>query len=472
MTINKTVGKAIITHLINGDPKGIKSVFMYNRTCECVVIPRSLLEEAKKLTMLDRPSLYVLLGWDDDPTVESRRAYIGETENFLERISVHNREKPFWQEVIVFGAKDGTLTKASIRYLEYLSIHEVKGNDIYNLEENKAEPTEPSLPEYQRDVALDFYSYVKILTAFLGYRLFESNESPERAKTANIESAEMAEGAVQLAKVAKPTGVIDLNETAESIKAIDPDGITELAGMIHSEKTSARILYCKSNQGVFAACVYDNNSFRILTGSQLRKEAVASFLGKERRKILLQENAREKDDYYLLIKSIVFETPSAASDFCLGFSSNGWNQWKDARTNRTLYQIVRGEHIIDPDIILSCKSGKGTDARGIYENKDSFLVLAGSKLRKGETGSFLGKERRDALLLKNAKEKDDHYLLVRSVVFETPSAAASFCLGFGGNGWNVWIDEETDKTLDEIVRSKQAKSEDSNESAELVEQAE
>lgn len=56
-------GSVILTHLIDGDPQGIRRVTMKNKTCEMYVIPRSLFSEAKVCKAIDlkQPALYILL---------------------------------------------------------------------------------------------------------------------------------------------------------------------------------------------------------------------------------------------------------------------------------------------------------------------------------------------------------------------------------------------------------------------------
>jgi hypothetical protein len=47
-----------------------------------------------------------------------------------------------------------------------------------------------------------------------------------------------------------------------------------------------------------------------------------------------------EDDKLIMTSDKVFSSPSAAADFCLGRSSNGWAEWKDKDGN-TLDSIYR-----------------------------------------------------------------------------------------------------------------------------------
>ena len=50
--------------------------------------------------------------------------------------------------------------------------------------------------------------------------------------------------------------------------------------------------------------------------------------------------AQKDDGNYYLTKVVTFKTPSGASDFVLGGSTNGWTEWKD-RDGKTLDQLFR-----------------------------------------------------------------------------------------------------------------------------------
>lgn len=142
------MGKTITTYLIDGDPKGTQYVFISNKICQMFVIPRSSLSILNERTDLQTPAFYILLGEDENT---KPKAYIGETENFKERIKYHDSKKTFWQKALVFISKDAAMTKADVQYLEYRAIAIAKKTKQYSLEDNKQTPNAPNLPEYQKD---------------------------------------------------------------------------------------------------------------------------------------------------------------------------------------------------------------------------------------------------------------------------------------------------------------------------------
>ena len=113
------MGKTVTTYLIDGDPKGTQYVFISNKICQMYVIP---------------PAFYILLGEDE---ATKPKAYIGETENFRERVKDHDSKKAFWQKALLFISKDAAMTKADVQYLEHRAIAEAKTSNTFVLNENK-----------------------------------------------------------------------------------------------------------------------------------------------------------------------------------------------------------------------------------------------------------------------------------------------------------------------------------------------
>ena len=80
-------------------------------------------------------------------------------------------------------------------------------------------------------------------------------------------------------------------------------------------------------------------------------------------------------------------------------------------------------------------SGKKYDAQGRYDGT-SLTVLKGSRV--SDVTKF--GSQRDTQIKKNCKKEGDYFVLVKDVVFQTPTAAANFCCGGSVNGWDFWKD--------------------------------
>ena len=271
------MGKTVTTYLIDGDPKGTRYAFISNKICQMFVVPRSNLSYLNEQEKLQKPAFYVLIGEDD---TTKPQAYIGETENFKERVKDHDSKKAFWQKALIFVSKDADMTKADVQYLEHKAIAEAKKANTFLLSDNKQTPKAPNLPEYQRDAMDEFFEDIKFLASFIGCNIFE---------------------------VAQP---------------------------------KCEQLFFTKGRGANAQGFYNSDGFTVLKGSIIAKTAVPSLGWQEKRAKLLQEYTEVSGDQLILTSNKTFSSPSTAADFCIGSSNNGWLVWKDKDGN-TLDEIYR-----------------------------------------------------------------------------------------------------------------------------------
>lgn len=271
------MGKTVTIYLINGDPNGTQYVFISNKICQMCIIPRSNLSILNERHELQTPALYVLLGEDE---ATKPKAYIGETENFRERVKDHDSKKTFWQKALLFISKDAAMTKADVQYLEYKAITEAKASNTYVLNENKQTPKIPNLPEYRKDDMEEFFEDVKFFTSFIGCNIFDV------------------------------------------------------------AKTKGKHLFYTKGRGCDARGFYDANGFTVLKGSIIAKSSVPSLAWKDKRDKLLKDYIILKEGKWELESDIKFNSPSTAATFCRGGSINGWTEWKD-KDGQTLDVVYR-----------------------------------------------------------------------------------------------------------------------------------
>ncbi|MDO9256948.1 MAG: GIY-YIG nuclease family protein [Bacteroidales bacterium] len=271
------MGKTITTYLLDGNPQGVQNIFISNKICSLTLIPRSSLDIINKRDELKSPAFYILLGEDE---FQQPKAYLGETENFSERIKYHDYKKTFWQKALVFISKDGAMTKADVQYLEHMAVALAQVTKKYNTSENKQIPKAPNLPEHQKSSIEEFFDDVTLLTSFVGCSIFEK---------------------------------------------------AELKGK--------HIFYTKA-RGCNAKGFYDESGFTVLKGSIITPTAVPSFTWLEKREREIQEFTELQISGLVLITNRTFNSPSTACDFCVGSSNNGWIAWKDEK-GQTLDEIYR-----------------------------------------------------------------------------------------------------------------------------------
>lgn len=172
-------GRKVTIYLADGVPSGIRHVEIANWSGQAIACPRSRLNELRQWSEAQRPGVYFLL---EKQTAETGdRAYIGESENVVKRLSQQDKDQEFWNEVIVFTSKDENLTKAHIKFLESrLAAISIKA-DRYKIE-NGNTPTESTLPRADKDSMEEFIHNLRIALGTLGHRVLE----PVKAPTATV----------------------------------------------------------------------------------------------------------------------------------------------------------------------------------------------------------------------------------------------------------------------------------------------
>jgi hypothetical protein len=271
------MGKTITTYLIDGNPQGVQNIFISNKICSLMLIPRSSLDIINKRDELKTPAFYLLLGEDE---YQQPKAYIGETENFTERIKDHDYKKTFWQKALVFISKDGAMTKADVQFLEHMAVALAQISKRYNISENKQIPKAPNLPEHQRSSIEEFFEDVKLLTSFVGCTIFDIPVQKDKH------------------------------------------------------------LFFIKNKVCQAKGFYDDHGFTVLKGSIVAIKTVPSFTWPEKREKEINEFAESIDGKLILHTDRTFSSPSSASVFCLGSNNNGWDTWKDEK-GQSLDEVYR-----------------------------------------------------------------------------------------------------------------------------------
>ena len=272
------MGKTVTTYLIDGDPKGTQYAFISNKICQMFVVPRSNLSYLNTQEKLQKPAFYILLGEDE---ATKPQAYIGETENFRERVKDHDNKKSFWQKALIFVSKDADMTKADVQYLEHKAIAEAKKANTFVLSDNKQTPKAPNLPEYRQDSMDEFFDDAKFLASFIGCNIFE----------------------------------------------------------ISQPKATENLFYIKG-RGCEAKGCYSSYGFTVQKGSVIAPTVVPSFGWKEKRNDMVQEYTVQEGTKLFMTSDITFSSPSTAAMFVLGRPSNGWTDWKDDNGN-TLDSVYR-----------------------------------------------------------------------------------------------------------------------------------
>lgn len=267
----------IIYH--NGQPDGIRSIRRHLSTMTTYVIPRPLLSEAKKITGINRPGIYYLINENDENKIA--QIYIGQTRNGVLRLDDHNRSKDFWNKAIMFLADNKTFSLDMISGLEEYAIMKAHESNRYKVE-NSVKP-KYEIDEYDLPSIEEVYEEIQFIMATQGYKMDNAKMSMNEA---------------------------DIFQT--------------------------------SRKGIIARGVYGGDKFQVLEGSEINLEKPVHLekYNRQRKELYEKGDIVNQGDKYILMVTLEFNTPSGASDFVLGGSTNGWAEWKN-KDGKTLDEVYR-----------------------------------------------------------------------------------------------------------------------------------
>lgn len=266
----------IIFH--NGEPDGIRIYMRHLSPIKTYVVPRQYLCEAKGLTDIDNPGVYFLV---NDEEGAFTKLYIGQTRNGICRLDDHNAKKDFWNKAILFLADSDHFTLDMLSGLEKLAIQKALDANRYDVD-NKNVP-KYEISEYDMPLVEEIYEEIGFIMATLGYRM------------------------------------------------------NALATLSNHK------VFATSRRGIVAYGTYSGESFELLPDSEIDFSKAVHLEGyNAKRKALLSDGGiiQKENGKYYLTKVISFKTPSGASDFVLGGSTNGWVEWHD-KDGKTLDELYR-----------------------------------------------------------------------------------------------------------------------------------
>lgn len=274
--MGKSTRLEVIYH--NGEADGIRTIMRHLSPIKAYVIPRQYLAEAKLLTGVNNPGVYFLI---NDETGALTQIYIGQTRNGISRLDSHNVKKDFWNKAIMFLADSQHFTLNILSGLEEYAIQKAVDARRYNVD-NKAVP-QYKISEYDLPIVEEIYEEIEFVMAALGYRMNAASSS------------------------------------------------------------GGQKIFATSRRGVVAYGTYAGETFDVLPNSEIdlsTQAHIASY--NSRRAAMLADGTIEKrtDGKYYLTKVVSFKSPSGASDFVLGGSTNGWREWKDS-SGKTLSELYR-----------------------------------------------------------------------------------------------------------------------------------
>jgi hypothetical protein len=283
--------KSLRVFVTGSSPRSLKKITEFNWSGYAFYGTREQINQLSKREESGTTGIYFLLSYINTEMVQM---YVGETENFLNRIKNHHQTKDWWTHFIVFQSEGNSLNKAHVRYLEYLFWQ--KANDSTQIQlMNDQNPKMPKLSE--EDVA--------------DLKIFEDN--------------------ILYILEAMNLGYFNSN----SIISISSD--------------SKDTYTCKvPNSEYEANMIISNETYILRSGSYLKRVPGESFARhnsggyfKKWQEITNSDYVKHIDENTCqLLKDLEFSSPSAAGAMVRAAATNGLTSWKNTSTGLLLNQMT------------------------------------------------------------------------------------------------------------------------------------
>ena len=294
-------GKQIKLFLVDGASGGLTTAEITNWTGHVLSARRSDLSGLLLREEAQRTGVYFLIG-GDEAAVGETRLYIGEADVVAQRLRYHDREKAFWDRVVLVTSKDSNITKAHARYLESRLITMTHQAERATLE-NSDRPPIPPLPEADRSDMDFFLDQLQIVLPVLGINAIRSRNtvaSPTRATThIGVDDVEARLGGRQNS----PIFVLQRHKRGVSLRAQQIDG--ELTVF----------------EGSQVVPVWDG-----VAGAESSKRSYVALRAKHE-KLIADGTITLQNDRAILTRDVQFGSPSGAGALFLGTSCNGRTEW-------------------------------------------------------------------------------------------------------------------------------------------------
>lgn len=288
MKRENTMSSRSLKIFVTGDsPRSLKKVTLFNWSGYAYLGNKSHKKQLDTRAEVSSTGLYFLFSDPKDGLVQ---IYIGETDNFSNRIKNHITQKDWWEHFIVFQAYD-TLNKAHVKYLEKVFWDLASGSPQLEVK-NDSQPTGSNLSE--EDIA-----DLEIFKNNILYVLEAMNIAFFQRKT---ESTQVSESSSNLYKT------------------------NALAGADYSAFMETREDSYVLKKGSYI-CLKAKDSFE---GGQ------HSYFVKWTSLVNSSDVKKVNDEIGTLERDLEFTSPSVCGSLVKARSTNGLTTWKNVNTGKML----------------------------------------------------------------------------------------------------------------------------------------
>ncbi len=273
--------RLIQTYLPDGTLEGIKVIELSESSIKAFVVPRIKLNDVKKRTEINQPSLYLLINSSDN------QLYIGESENFYHRVKNHDQSKDFWDLAIAIVSNTNSFEKSDVKYLESLAVEKALKTAAMAVL-NRTVPARNNVHEFKVHTLEKILEDTAMIAESLGFSIFASKE--------------------------------DVRE--------------ESVWYLSSKSKTAKAQFRGDKFIILAGSVIDK-SFAPSWGEAFPKSLIE-------REDLLKSHGEEHGDSVEITSNIAMRSPNHAGGFVTGRNVNAWISWKNSE-GKTMDEVMRKE---------------------------------------------------------------------------------------------------------------------------------
>lgn len=271
--------KLLQSYLLDGTIEGVRIIELSESSIKAFVIPRLKLNDVKNREEINWPSLYFLINSGDN------QLYIGESENFYNRVKNHDQSKDFWDLAIAVVSNNNSLEKSDVKYLESLAVEKALATAAMEVL-NKTVPARNNIHEFKIHSLTKVLEDTALIAESLGFSFFASKKDTDSESIWNL--------------VAK-----------------------------------------KSN----AKAQFRGDNFIILSGSVIDKSFAPSWAKAFPKSLierdeLLAANCKDMGDVFHVTTNIATRSPNHAASIVSGRSINAWITWKN-KDGKTMDEVIR-----------------------------------------------------------------------------------------------------------------------------------
>ncbi|WP_420539124.1 GIY-YIG nuclease family protein [Paenibacillus polymyxa] len=281
-------GKSIKLYIMGEKYKNLKTAELSNWTGKAYIGQRKHVQMLQSIEELSSPGIYILISEVEDSY--QKKIYVGEADEVNKRIAEQFKKKDWWSDFVIFISKDTNLTKSHVRYLE---------RELY-------------------EIALKNKTTIETT----------NGNTPPGSKLPISECDDMSDFNENIIFVLNNLGIIDFTKTQTNNQNIDSSNRRE------SDTFYMNVPGAKGENAKEAKLMIIEGTYRLLTGSYIRKDHVNSFASHNYAKLRRQLEEEgffepsESESYFKLCRDVDFKSPSAAAAIVRNSSMNGRREWK------------------------------------------------------------------------------------------------------------------------------------------------